>query len=132
MHGIFSLMHAYLLLDDSRCIPYSIHEVYQLLGVATSYPLVVHRLSLASEMIGKDVFREHLLLIFDCLNYTNNIFSYYLVGYHDFYHCMKFVVPFTERTLKTPIREIEKGVKDSIYETQHHQTLRATPPDIDG
>jgi len=29
------------LLDDSRYIPYSIHEVYQLLGVATSYPLVV-------------------------------------------------------------------------------------------
>jgi hypothetical protein len=32
-----------------------VNEVYQLLGVATSYLLVVQRLSLALDMIGKDV-----------------------------------------------------------------------------
>jgi DNA-directed RNA polymerase-5 subunit 1 len=64
------------------------------------------------------MFREHLLLVSDCMTYTGNIIGYNPAGYRDFYHCMNFVVPFTESTLKTPIkcfeRAAEKGVKDTL------------------
>ena len=76
MLGILSLMHAYPLLgflDLSKCIPHNIHEVYKLIGISSAYQLIIQRLSVALEMVGKNIFKEHLLLVSDCITYWNII-----------------------------------------------------------
>eukprot|EP01018_Ginkgo_biloba_P030720 Gb_10959 [translate_table: standard] len=73
-----SFMH---LLDARQCIPYSIHEAYKLLGIPTAYQLIAQRLSVPLKTIGKGVFREHLLLVFDCMTYIGNILGFNPVGY---------------------------------------------------
>ena len=56
-------------LDLNRCVPYSIHEVYKLIGISSAYQLIIQQLSVALEMVGKNVFKEHLLLVFYCITY---------------------------------------------------------------
>ena len=83
---ILSLMHAYLLLsflDLSRCIPYNIHEVHKLIGISSTYQLIIRRLSITLEMVGKSVFKENLLLVSNCITYWN-IIGFNLVGDQDF------------------------------------------------
>ncbi|KAH9305391.1 hypothetical protein KI387_009795, partial [Taxus chinensis] len=105
-------------LDLNRCMPYSIHELYKLLGISSAYQLTIQRLSVALEMVGKNVFKEHLLLVSDCIAYTGNIIGFNPAGYRDFYQFMDFPVPFTEGTLKVPIKcfgkAAQRGVKDTL------------------
>ncbi|XP_057854587.2 DNA-directed RNA polymerase V subunit 1 [Cryptomeria japonica] len=105
-------------LDLNKCVPYSIHEVYKLIGISCAYQLIIQRLSVALEMVGKNVFKEHLLLLSDCITYTGNIIGFNPAGYRDFYHFMDFPVPFTEGTLKVPIKcfgkAAQRGVRDTL------------------
>nr|AJA90769.1 DNA-directed RNA polymerase V largest subunit [Ephedra trifurca] len=113
LHSLLPFME---LLDDSRCIPYSVHEVYKLLGVAAAYQLIIQRLTLALELLGKGAYKNHLLLIASCMTLTGKVIAYNAAGFKDLYNSMKYPVPFTEGTLKTPIKSFERASEEGVVD----------------
>nr|AJA90763.1 DNA-directed RNA polymerase V largest subunit like [Ephedra trifurca] len=105
-------------LDSRSCEPYSIHEINKVLGISAAYNVLLKRLFLSVSMMGSPVYRQHLVLIADCMCHSGTVNGFTAAGYRDFLSSMGTRSPFSIAALEVPLKWFEraavKGANDSL------------------
>ncbi|KAH7423403.1 hypothetical protein KP509_12G053900 [Ceratopteris richardii] len=87
-------------IDWRRSRPYSIAEVFSVLGIEAARTVIYERLQQCTYKLGMKIWDQHLLLICDFMTHSGKVLPFTASGMKEWHKIMNISAPFTEGTFQ--------------------------------